>query len=124
MPPPARRPDPQTDYEDPVDRLYRRRAPRKREKAEKSDAPEKVPSSTAAVSFYFGLVGLIPCVGAVFAPLAVILGFIGLAQTSQPNVSGKGKAKSGVYFGFIGIVISYVIPAIFYVFVLLRGRYF
>ena len=121
MPPPARRPDPQTDYEDPVDRLYRRRAPRKREKAEKSE-PEKVPSTTASVSYYFGMVGLIPFVGVVFAPLAVILGFIGLAHTRQPNVSGKGKARSGVWFGFIGIVINYFIPALFWVWAFLRSR--
>lgn len=116
------RPDPQTDYEDPVDRLYRRRAPRKQEKREKDNTPEKVPSATAAVAYYFGMVGLIPCVGVVFAPLAVILGFIGLAHTRQPNVSGKGKAKSGVWFGLIGIIINYFIPTLFYVWVLLRNR--
>lgn len=110
------RPDPQTDYEDPVDRLYRRRAPRKREKREKDDTPEKVPSTTSAVAYYFGMVGLIPCVGVVFAPLAVILGFIGLVQTSQPNVSGKGKAKSGVWFGLIGIVINCLLTPFGYFF--------
>lgn len=121
MPPPARRPDPQTDYEDPVDRLYRRRAPRKK-KAEKDNTPEKVPSTSATVAYYFGLIGLIPCVGVVFAPLGVILGFVGLAQTRQPNVSGKGKAKSGVWFGFLGVFINYVAPTLFYVWLLIRSR--
>jgi hypothetical protein len=112
--PSARRPDPQTDYEDPVDRLYRRAAGRRREKRQKDKEPEKVPSTTASVAYYFGMVGLVPCVGLVFAPVAVVLGVVGLTHTRNPLVSGKGKAKSGIWFGMIGMAINYLIPALFY----------
>ncbi len=120
MPPPARKPDPQTDYEDPIDRLYRRRPGKTRDKDEKA---EKTPSSTATVAFYFGILGLVPCLGLLFAPLSILLGFIGLAQTRDPMVSGKGRAKSGIWFGMIGVVINYLIPIGFYIWAGIRGGF-
>ncbi len=120
MPPPARKPDPQTDYEDPIDRLYRRRASTKRTRD--ADAPpEKTPSSTATVAFYFGIVGLVPCLGLLFAPLSILLGFLGLAHTRDPLVTGKGRAKSGIWFGMIGVVINYLIPLGFYIYLGIRS---
>ena len=121
MPPPVRRPDPQTDYEDPIDRLYRRRPGKKRDR----DTPaEKSPSATASVAFYFGIVGLVPCLGLLFAPLSILLGFIGLLQTRDPMVSGKGRAKSGIWFGLIGLVINYLIPLGFYIYLGIQtGRF-
>ena len=119
MPAPARKPDPQTDYEDPVDRLYRR-SKGKRER-ERNEPPEKVPSVTAGVSYTFGLVSLVPCLGLLFGPLALLLGFIGLAQTRDPLVSGKGKAKSGIWCGLIALVLNYLIPLGFYVYLGVSG---
>lgn len=118
--PPARKPDPQTDYEDPVDRLYRRRPKGKRDR---HTPAEKTPSAVASVAFYFGIVGLIPCLGVVFAPLSILLGFIGLAQTRDPMVSGKGRAKSGLWFGLIGFVVNCLLtPVGVYLYVLAGGR--
>jgi hypothetical protein len=107
MPPPARKPDPQTDYEDPIDRLYRR-SPRRREgKATADDAPDKIPSTTATMSYYLGMVGVVPCLGLVFGPVALLLGIMGLAQTRDPKVRGKGRAKSGIWFGLFACLINY-----------------
>ena len=118
--PPARKPDPQTDYEDPIDRLYRRRSAKKRDR----DAPpEKTPSSVASVAYYFGVVGLVPCLGLLFGPLSVALGLVGLAQTRDPKVSGKGRAKSGLWFGLIAVVINYLIPLGFYVWLGFSGGF-
>jgi hypothetical protein len=107
MPPPARRPDPQTDYEDPIDRLYRRtRRPRGGREAT-AEAAEKVPSTTATVSYYLGMVAVVPVLGLVFGPIALLLGILALGHTSHPKVSGKGRAKSGIWFGLFACLINY-----------------
>lgn len=110
MPPTARRrPDPQTDYEDPVDRLYRRSAePRGGKK------PAKRPNPLATVAYVLGLIGLVPCLGAVLGPVAMLLGVLGLVQARNPDVGGKGQAKSGLWFGLLAVVINYGVPLILY----------
>ena len=115
MPPPTRRrPDPQTDYEDPVDRLYRRSAvPRERAKK-----PAKRPNPLATVAYILGLIGLVPCLGALLGPIAVLLGILGLMQTRDPNVGGKGQAKSGLWFGLLAVVVNYGIPLVLYAIIL------
>lgn len=120
MPPPARRPDPQTDYEDPIDRLYRRRSPKK---PDKDSPPDKIPSATANVAYVFGLIGLVPCLGALVGPIAVLLGILGLVQCRNPNVSGKGKAKSGLWFGMIALAINYFVPLVLYLYFGFRGGF-
>lgn len=119
MPPPARKPDPQTDYEDPIDRLYRRKERRRDGRPAADVKPEKIPSSTATISYYLGMVGVIPGLGLVFGPIALLLGIVALGQTRDPKVSGKGRAKSGIWFGLFaclinyGIVIAWVLLMIF-----------
>lgn len=109
MPPPARRrTDPQTDYEDPVDRLYRRSFAQPGQPTK----PSKAPNPTATVAYYFGLVGLVPCLGALLGPIAILLGILGLVQTRDPEVGGKGRAKAGVWFGVLAVVINYGVPLI------------
>ena len=105
MPAPARRPDFQTDYEDPVDRLHRPKGVRA-----KKDQPPKKPNPAANVSYYLGMIGLVPCVGLLFGPLALLAGGIGLSKARDPQVGGKGRARSGVWFGLVAVVINYVVP--------------
>ena len=39
-------------------------------------------------------------------------------------VSGKGRAKSGIWFGLIGLVINYLIPLGFYIYLGIQtGRF-
>ncbi|MCU0702469.1 MAG: hypothetical protein MUF18_00570 [Fimbriiglobus sp.] len=116
-------PDPQTDYEDPVDRLFNRQPARHKRgrTAAADDTPQKTPSATAAIAYAFGLVSMVPFVGLVFGPLAVVIGWIGLTRTRNPGVSGKEKARSGVWFGFVGILINYLVPLTLYL--IFRIRY-
>src|SRR5690349_607635 len=115
MPPPARRPDPQTDYEDPIDRLYRR----SHEPRERGKKAVKRPNPVATVAYVLGLIGLVPCLGAVLGPIAILLGILGLVQASNPEVGGKGQAKSGLWFGLLAVVINYGVPLILYVLILI-----
>jgi hypothetical protein len=111
MPPPTRRrPDPQTDYEDPIDRLYRRSSePRERKKK-----PPKRPNPVATVAYVLGLIGLVPCLGALLGPIAVLLGILGMVHARNPEVGGKEQAKSGLWFGLLAVVINYGVPLILY----------
>lgn len=107
MPAAPRRHDDQTDYEDPVDRhhLYDNRP-----KAKKKTHP------AANTAYACGLVSLVPCLGAVLGPIAVIYGLKGLADiSSDPASGGKGRAKSGIWFGSLACVINFGLPALFYV---------
>lgn len=104
------RPDDQDDYEDPIDRYRPRDDDGPRPKKKKST------NANANVSYSLGLTSLIPCVGAVLGPVAVVFAFLGLAQANRyPEGGGKGRAKSGLWFGLLGCFINYGLPAIFVV---------
>ena len=108
------RPDYQTDYEDPADRLFRRPEVTKGGKLKKADNP------VATVASALGLVSLIPCVGSVLGPIAVLLGIIGLVKASDPTVGGKSKAKAGLWFGLVGCVLYILLPIFFLFFARFR----
>ena len=105
------RPDFQTDYEDPTDRLFRR--------AERTTGgkPKKAANPVATVAYYLGVVALIPCVGSLLGPVAVLLGLIGVAKSSA-TVGGLGKAKSGLWFGVVASVLYIFIPLGFYIWIM------
>jgi hypothetical protein len=102
-----RRADDQTDYEDPIDRY--------RPPDEMAKAKKKAPvNGTANSAYTFGLISLVPCLGAVFGPLAVVLGLMGLSFARRtPDAGGRGRARSGIWFGCLGCFITYGLPAIF-----------
>lgn len=105
---PTRRPDPQCDYEDPIDRVYRRKNDSKERK------PPAAANTSAAVAYYLGLIALVPCLGAVLGPVAMLMGVIGLVAARKPKVGGKGRAKSGLWFGLIAVLINYAVPLALY----------
>ena len=95
--PTTRRRDDQTDYQDPIDRFrpdYDRPTVKKRKRR----------NGVAVASYYCGLCALIPFLGLLLGPLAVLLGFIGMADARKfPDMGGRGHAHSGLILGFIGI---------------------
>lgn len=108
MPATRRRGDDQSDYEDPIDR-YRPAADRPRKKG-----PPQNPNANTA--FTLGLISLVPCLGGLLGPIAIILAYIGwrFAQT-HPDAGGKGRARGGLWFGLLGCFINYGLPIIFYI---------
>ena len=109
--PPRPRPDYQTDYEDPTDRLFRR-------PEQGGNKPKKRPNAVATVASALGYTSLIPCVGAVLGPIAIVLGVIGLIVAAQPNTAGKKQAGTGVWFGLVGCVLYIAIPVGFYIWIM------
>lgn len=58
-------------------------------------------SGLAIASLVLSLIGIIPCLGLLTAPIGVLLGIIGIATISGPAKKGKGLATAGVLIGVI-----------------------
>jgi len=103
---PRRRRD-EDDYEDPGDRRPRRG--RKGGDATGGLIPYK--NAKALASYYCGVFALIPCLGAILGPIALVLGFMGLAHANKmPESKGKAHAIVGIVLG--GLVILGHIAAV------------
>jgi hypothetical protein len=58
----------------------------------------------ALAAYYCGVFGLIPIVGFVLGPIALILGIIGLVKKkNNPKVHGTGHAIAGIILGIIDV---------------------
>ena len=72
---------------------------------EKGDAtcgiiPYKNPP--ALIAYYLGLFSLIPCLGLLLAPIAIILGILGLKKKKKtPIIKGQVHAWIGIICGFV-----------------------
>jgi hypothetical protein len=101
-----RRPDEDhdDDYED--DEEYDR--PRRRRQPPEGDAtggliPYK--NAKALTAYYLGVFSLIPCLGIILGPIAIILGFLGLAHAKKhPEARGQAHAIVGIVLG--GLVLA------------------
>jgi len=59
-------------------------------------------NGAALVAYYLGVFGLIPILGFVFGPAALILGIIGLVKARKnPQAHGTGHAIAGIVLGVI-----------------------
>jgi hypothetical protein len=67
----------------------------------------------ALAAYYLGVFGLIPCVGNILGPLALIFGILGLRYSkANPRARGAGHAIAGIVFGIIEIGLYYIGPLI------------
>jgi hypothetical protein len=70
-----------------------------------------VPTSNpkALLAYYCGIFGLIPVLGFILGPLALLFGILGLRSSSRNRkVRGAGHAIAGVILGPLGLVLSIV----------------
>jgi hypothetical protein len=79
--------------------------PRRRRDEEEGDVTGGVipyKNGRALASYYCGVFSLIPCVGMVLGPIAIILGFLGFSYANKhPKASGKAHAVVGIILGMI-----------------------
>jgi hypothetical protein len=68
------------------------------------------------IAYYLGVFSLIPCLGLVLGPAALILGFMGLGYRKRhPTAGGTGHAITGIVLGAIttlgnwGAVIAFLV---------------
>jgi hypothetical protein len=101
-PRPRRRPAPPEDDEDDEE-------PRPRKQSAGSDAAATVipyRNVPALIGYYAGVFSLIPCLGLALAPVAGILGIIGLVIALR-NPKAKGTAHSIVAMVLAGVSVAY-----------------
>ncbi len=92
---PRRRRD-EDDYEDPEERRTRRR----RNEGDATGGLIPYKNAKALASYYCGVFALIPCVGLILGPIAIVLGFMGLAHANKsPESKGKAHAIVGIVLG-------------------------
>lgn len=93
---PRRRRD-EDEYDDYEDRPRRRRR-RDEEDATGGLIPYK--NSKALAAYYCGVFSLIPCVGAILGPIALVLGILGLSYAREhPRARGQAHAIVGIVLG-------------------------
>ena len=116
---PSRRPDEQTrrrrssyeedeefDDEDEVveSRDRDRRKPAKKRGALETLVPLK--NGLALASYYCGVFSLIPAIGFILGPVAIVLGILGINKAKKnPRVAGAGHAITWIVLGIIGIIL-------------------
>jgi hypothetical protein len=62
----------------------------------------------ALIAYYCGVFSLIPCVGAVLGPVALILGILGLRYVGQhPTAKGTGHAIAGIVLGGLTLLFNW-----------------
>src|SRR5687768_17357038 len=94
----------------------RRRARREEEEDDDDDLPRRRPAGDggastiipyknvpALIGYYVGVFSLIPCLGLALAPVAVILGIIGLVVARKPGAKGTAHAVVAIILGLLSV---------------------
>ena len=69
-------------------------------------------NSCALIGYYFGLLGIIPLVGCILSPVAIVLGILGILKWKKDHRSrGLVHAIVAIICGIIGLLISGLIIA-------------
>jgi hypothetical protein len=109
------------DEEDEDDEEYERR-PRRRVRRDEDDGgistliPYKNPKALAG--YYCGFFALIPVIGLLLAPVALVLGILGVrARNANPEVKGTAHAIVGIVLGTLSLLCN---PALIFIYVWYR----
>lgn len=99
---------------DPDSRERLQRRPRRplRDPAEESDEPVStiIPykNPKALLAYYCGVFGLIPGVGLILGPVALILGILGIRYVNaHPTAKGTGHAVVGIVLGSLELLFNW-----------------
>lgn len=97
--PPRRRPEPDPDEDDEDD---------DEDEGGGGDAVSTIipyKNGMALTAYYLGVFGLVPCVGLLLGPLAMIFGLLGLRKAFQmPQAKGTGHAIAGIVLGVFDLL--------------------
>jgi hypothetical protein len=122
MPPPKKRRD-EDEEDEPKPRKRRRPDPDEDEDEDEDGDSGGVVSSIipyrnwqALTAYYCGFAGLLPGVGLLLCPAAMIFGFLGLLKArSTPGAKGTGHAIVGMLLAPLGLLLQVVYGFLFYV---------
>lgn len=94
------------DLDDYDDLPAERRRPAARKKGDGLATLVPYRNGPALAAYYCGVFGLIPGIGFVLGPVALILGIVGLVKARKtPNAHGTGHAIAGIVLGVIDPVL-------------------
>ena len=99
----------------------RPRSRRRRREEDSDDEPSGglIPTENkpALFSYYLGFLSLLPAIGIIAGPAAIILGFMGISKANNVRrAGGKGHAITGLLLGAAGFLIcSSIWIAVFYI---------
>ena len=97
---PRRRRD-EDGFDDDYDRPWRRRE----DEGDATGGLIPYKNGMALASYYTGVFSLIPCLGLILAPIALVLGIMGFNYAKKhPKASGKAHALVGVLLGSISLL--------------------
>lgn len=98
--------------DDDYDRRERRRPRRPDDDALSTLIPYK--NGQALAAYYCGVFSLIPLLGVLLGPIAIILGILGSNfAKANPEAKGTGHAITGIILGSIGFLACGLAPAVF-----------
>lgn len=82
-----------------------RRRPQQRQDDEVVSTLIPYKNSMALTAYYCGVFGLIPILGFILGPIALIFGIIGLRKVNEnPEVKGTGHAITGIILGSLELL--------------------
>ena len=88
--------------EDEEDDRPRRRIRRDEEEGDATGGLIPYKNGLALGAYYTGVFSLIPCLGVVLGPIAIVLGFLGLNYANKhPRARGKAHAIVGIVLGVL-----------------------
>jgi len=94
------------DHDDADDPRPGRRPPPRRKGGDGFATIVPYKNGPALAAYYCGVFGLIPVIGFLLGPIALILGIIGLVHKKKnPKVHGTGHAIAGIVLGLIDPVL-------------------
>jgi hypothetical protein len=62
------------------------------------------PQSTSGAAIASLVCSLLGCIPVLMSLIAIVLGFVGIKSTGNPNVRGRGMAVAGLILGFLGLI--------------------
>jgi hypothetical protein len=82
-------------------------------------------NARALAAYYCGVFGLIPCVGSLLGPVALVLGILGLRYRNRnPAAHGAGHAITGIVLGSLEVIAYVIFPLVLVAMGLIsRGRW-
>lgn len=77
--------------------------PRKKKKSGGGGGIIPLKNGKALAAYYCGVFSLIPGIGCVLGPVAIVLGIMGFMYANEnPEAGGKGHAITGIVVGLVG----------------------
>jgi uncharacterized protein YqgC (DUF456 family) len=78
----------------------------------------------ALAGYYVGVFSLVPGVGLLLSPLAIVLGILGYHYgRARPEAEGTGHAAAGIVFAIAGLILNAALSVVLYMYLYRLGPF-